>query len=241
MQKVKKIKIILVLIYLIILSSFLILLFSKFSLQEIASYDFIKNNRNYFFDLKNSNLILLSLFFFIGTIIWVFLLGFGSPLALIAGFIFGKWLGIFLLIFGMSFGATILYTFGNYFLKDIIKEKFSTKFKNLEEKFKKSEFIYLLLYRFIGGVPFAISNLLPCIFNVKVSNFFWATLLGLFPQLFLIVSLGSGLEKIINQNLKFPLITDLIFLPEIYQPIGAFIFLILITYFLKRIFYDKKN
>ena len=241
MQKVKKIKIILGLIYLIILSSFLILLFSKFSLQEIASYDFIKNNRNYFFDLKNSNLILLSLFFFIGTIIWVFLLGFGSPLALIAGFIFGKWLGIFLLIFGMSFGATILYTFGNYFLKDIIKEKFSTKFKNLEEKFKKSEFIYLLLYRFIGGVPFAISNLLPCIFNVKVSNFFWATLLGLFPQLFLIVSLGSGLEKIINQNLKFPLITDLIFLPEIYQPIGAFIFLILITYFLKRIFYDKKN
>ncbi len=241
MQKVKKIKIILGLIYLIILSSFLILLFSKFSLQEIGSYDFIKNNRDYFFDLKNSNLILLSLSFFIGTIIWVFLLGFGSPLALIAGFIFGKWLGIFLLIFGMSFGATILYTFGNYFLKDIIKEKFSTKFKNLEEKFKKSEFIYLLFYRFIGGVPFGISNLLPCIFNVKASNFFWATLLGLFPQLFLIVSLGSGLEKIIDQNLKFPSITDLIFLPEIYQPIGAFIFLILITYFLKRIFYDKKN
>ncbi len=241
MQKVKKIKIILGLIYLIILTSFLLLLFSKFSLQEIASYDFIKNNRDYFFDIKNSNLFLLSLLFFIGTIFWVFLLGFGSPLALIAGFIFGKWLGIFLLVFGMSFGATILYSFGNYFLKDFIKEKFSTKFQNLEHKFKKSEFLYLLLYRFIGGVPFAISNLLPCIFNVKKTNFFWATLLGLFPQLFLIVSIGNGLEKIIDQNLEFPKITDLIFVPEIYQPILAFIILILITFFLKRIFYDNKK
>ena len=71
-------------------------------------------------------------------------------------------------------GATILYIFGNYFLKEIIKEKFINKFKNLEIKFKKSEFIYLLVYRFIGGIPFVLSNVLPCIFNVKVKNFFWA-------------------------------------------------------------------
>ena len=241
MQKVKKIKIILGLIYFVILSSFLILLFSKFSLQEITSYDFIKNNRDYFFNLKDSNLVLLSLFFVLGSILWVFLLGFGSPLALIGGFIFGKWLGISLLIVGMSFGATLLYIFGNYFLKDLIKEKFSKKFKVLENKFKKSEFIYLLLYRFIGGIPFAISNLLPCIFNVKIYNFFWATFLGLFPQLFLVVSLGNGLEKIIDQNLEFPSIIELIFLPEIYQPIVAFIFLIILTFFLKRIFYNNKN
>ena len=60
------------------------------------------------------------------------------------------------------------YIFGaNYFFKEIIKEKFLTRFKNLEVKFKKSEFIYLLIYRFIGGIPFALSNVLPCIFNVK--------------------------------------------------------------------------
>ena len=46
--------------------------------------------------------------------------------------------------FGMTIGATILYIFGNYFFKDFIKEKFLNRFKNLEIKFKKSEFIYLL-------------------------------------------------------------------------------------------------
>ena len=48
------------------------------------------------------------------TIIWVLALGFGSPIALVAGFIFGKWLGIFLIL-GMTLGATGLYTFANFF------------------------------------------------------------------------------------------------------------------------------
>ena len=82
--------------------------------------------------------------------------GFASPLAILAGFIFGKWFGTFILIIGMSIGATFLYIFGNYFLKEIIKEKFLNRYKSLEVKFKKSEFIYLLAYRFIGGIPFVI-------------------------------------------------------------------------------------
>jgi len=128
---------------------------------------------------------------------------------------------------------------GNYFFKEIIKEKFLDRFKNLEKKFKKSEFIYLLIYRFIGGIPFALSNVLPCIFNVKMNNFFWSTLIGLTPQLFLIVSIGSGLEKIIQQNLEAPKIIDLIYSPGIYIPMLAFVVLIIITIIARKIFYKK--
>jgi uncharacterized membrane protein YdjX (TVP38/TMEM64 family) len=128
---------------------------------------------------------------------------------------------------------------GSYFFKEVIKEKFLNRFRNLETKFKKSEFIYLLIYRFIGGIPFALSNVLPCIFNVKTNNFFWATLIGITPQLFLIVSIGSGLEKIIEQNLKAPRIIDLIYSPDIYIPIFAFMALIIITIIAKKIFYSK--
>ena len=163
--------------------------------------------------------------------------GFGLPAALLAGFIFGKWLGTFILIIGMTIGATILYIIGNYFFKDIIKEKFLIKFKNLETKFKKSEFIYLLAYRFIGGIPFALSNVLPCIFNVRVSNFFWATLIGLTPQLFLVVSIGSGLEKIIEQNLETPKITELLFSPNIYIPLSIFVILLVVTFFFRKLLY----
>jgi len=239
MKKSKKVKITLGLFYLLVLSFFLYFFFSKFTLEELTSYEFIKNNRDYFFGLKQSNLFLISLIFLIFTIIWVVMAGFGLPVALVAGFIFGKWFGILILVLGMSIGATILYMLGNYFFKETIKEKFLSRFKNLEIKFKKSEFFYLVVYRLIGGIPFALSNVLPCIFNVKVSNFFWATLVGLTPQLFLIVSIGSGLEKAIEKNLKAPKIIDLIYSPDIYIPISSFIVLIVITIIAQKIFYKK--
>ena len=237
MEKSKKVKITLGLFYLLVVSSFLFFFLSKFTLEELTSYEFIKNNRDYFFGLKQTNLFLISLVFLISTIAWVVMAGFGLPIALLAGFIFGKWFGTFILVIGMTIGATIFYTLGNYFFKEAIKEKFLNKFKNLEIKFKKSEFIYLLLYRFIGGIPFALSNVLPCIFNVKVANFFLATLFGMMPQLFLIVSLGSGIEKIITQNLEAPKISDLLFSAEIYVPILAFIVLVILTIFARKIFY----
>jgi uncharacterized membrane protein YdjX (TVP38/TMEM64 family) len=239
MKNSKKVKITLGLFYLIVVSSFIYFFLSKFSLEELASYEFIKNNREYFFGLKQANLFLISLIFFISTIIWVFMAGFGLPVALLAGFIFGKWIGFIILVLGMTIGATILYIFANYFFKEIIKEKFLERFKNLEVKFKKSEFIYLFIYRVIGGIPFAISNILPCIFNVKVNNFFWATLLGLAPQLFLLVSLGNGLEKIIEQNLEAPKIKDIILSPNIYIPLLAFMALIIITIIARKVFYKK--
>ena len=240
MEKTKKIKIFIGIFYLIAVCLFLYFFFSKFSLQDLTSYDFIRENRSYFFNLKNSNLFLISIIFLLLTIIWVFpFLGFGSPVALLGGFILGKWIGTLIVIFGLSIGATLLYMFGNYFLKDLIREKFLDKFQKLEMKFKKSEFIYLLIYRFIGGIPWQLSCLLPTIFNVKVNNFFFATLIGIIPQIFLAVSIGSGLEKIIDQNSEVPAITDIIFSPDIYIPILAFFGLILVSIFLRKVFYKN--
>jgi uncharacterized membrane protein YdjX (TVP38/TMEM64 family) len=239
MAKSKKIKLFIGLFYISAVGLFLYFIFTKFSFQEITSYEFIKNNRDYFFGLKQTNLFLISLIFLMASIVWFVMAGFGLPAALLAGFIFGKWLGTFILIIGMTIGATILYIIGNYFFKDIIKEKFLIKFKNLETKFKKSEFIYLLAYRFIGGIPFALANVLPCIFNVRVNNFFWATLIGLAPQLFLVVSIGSGLEKIIEQNLETPKITELLFSPDIYIPLSIFVILLIVTFFFKKLLYRQ--
>ena len=239
MEKTKKVKIFIALFYVFLVLLFLYFFFSKFTLQEITSYYFIKNNRDYFFELRQSNLLILGALFIIFTIIWVLAGGFGTPIVLFAGFVFGKWLGTLFSVMGLTIGATGLYIFANYFLKDFIKEKFLNKFQNLESKFKKSELNYMLVYRFVGGIPFAISNVLPCIFNVKVFNFFVSTLIGLIPQVFVWVSLGSGLEKIIDQNEEAPSIVKLISSPDIYIPIIAFIILVIITITIRKIFYKK--
>ena len=238
MENTKKIKLFIGLAYLLIVCLFLYFFFSKFSLEEITSYEFIKNNQSYLLEIKKSNLFLISIIFLISTILWVFpFLGFGSPVGLIGGFIFGKWIGIILVVMGLTIGATCLYLFGNYFFKDLIKQTFLKKFKNLESKFKKSEFIYLLFYRFVGGIPWQIQCLLPILFDVKIKNYFFATLIGIVPGIFIPVSIGSGLEKIIDQNEQVPRLIDIIFSPDIYIPLLAFFVLIFITIILKKFFF----
>ena len=127
--------------------------------------------------------------------------------------------------------------FCKFFFKDIIKEKFSVKFNNLTEKFKKNEFIYFLIYRFVGGIPFFISNILPTLFNIKLKNFFFGSLIGMTPQLFVGVSLGAGLSKILEENIEPPTFFELILNPDIYLPVSGIIFLVLIAIFLRKFFF----
>mgnify|MGYP001169562103 CR=1 FL=1 len=236
MNKEKKIKLFLGSAYLLIVFVFLWIFFNNFSIQDFSSFELIKNNRNALEELKNSNILISCTIFFIATIIWVLLLGFGSPILLISGFIFGKWLGTFLAVFGLSIGATLLYIFANYFLKDIVNQKFSSKFINLNNKFKKNEFIFFLIYRFVGGIPFFISNILPTIFNVKTRNFFFGSLIGMTPQIFIGVSLGSGLNKILEENSNLPSFLDLLFTPDIYLPIFGLIILVVFGLILRKKF-----
>jgi len=239
MNKEKKIKIFLGSAYILIVSIFLWFFFSKFSFQDFSSYELIRENRDTLEQIKNSNIFISSILFLLGTIIWVLLLGFGSPVFLVGGFIFGKWLGTLIIVFGLSIGATFLYMFANYFLKDLIEEKFSSRFNNLTEKFKENEFTFFLIYRFIGGIPFFISNILPTIFNVKIRNFFLGSVIGMTPQLFVGASLGAGLNKILEENSETPSLLQLFLTPDIYLPIIGIIILVLIGFFLRKKFYSR--
>ena len=239
MNKEKKIKIFLGSAYILIVSIFLWFFFSKFSFQDFSSYELIRDNRDTLEQVKNSNIFISSILFLLGTIIWVLLLGFGSPVFLVGGFIFGKWLGTLIIVFGLSIGATFLYMFANYFLKDLIEEKFSSRFNNLTEKFKENEFTFFLIYRFIGGIPFFISNILPTIFNVKIRNFFLGSVIGMTPQLFVGASLGAGVNKILEENSEAPSLLQLLLTPDIYLPIIGIITLVLIGFLLRKKFYSK--
>ena len=210
--------------------------FSNFSFQEIGNYNFIKDNREFFVKLKEKNVLILATIFIFFTIIWVLLLGFGSPICIVGGFIFGTWLGTILVVISLTIGATSLYVFCNLFYKDLVKKNFLNKFKYLEDKFKKNEFIFFLIYRFIGGIPFAIQNLLPVIFNVRLRNYFYGTLIGLFPQVFVLVSLGSGFDKLIGENETVPEIKDILFSPSIYIPIVSITLILIIAFFMRKKF-----
>ena len=59
------------------------------------------------------------------------------------------------------------------------------------------------------------------------------------PQIFLTTSVAMGLEKVIQQSMEAPKILDIIFSPNIYIPLIAFGVLIIITIFVRELFYKK--
>ena len=161
---------------------------------------------------------------------------------LVIGFIFGKWLGTLILIFGNTLGGLLLYQLAKTFFSDLIEKKFKTKFSKFINFFNKNETIYFMCFRFIGGggTPFPIQNVLPVLFNMSAKNYVIATLLGIIPTTFVTVALGSGIEKIIDQNAKLSFL-PVIQSPEIYLPIIGFFIILVVALFIKKLYFKENT
>ena len=239
MKNSRNIKILIGLLYLVLLFIFLYLFFNKFSLEEVTNYNFIKSNSEYLVNFRKSNLFLVSIAFIALGILWISVLqGFGSILVLAAGFLFGAYFGTVIVVITLALGSSLTYIIANYFFKDLIKEKFTNKFKFIEEKIKSNEFFVIFILRVIGGIPIQIQNVLPVLFNVKLKNFFLASI-GFVPQVFVFSSLGAGLENQIKENAEPPSLLEFITSFEIYGPIIAFFFLLVFAFLLRKIFYKN--
>ena len=225
-------------VYLIVFFIAVYFLFSTFDLKDLASYEFIKENREAILIYKDNNIFFLTIIFFIITIFLNLLL---CPMllpTLIIGFIFGKWLGTLILIFGNTIGGVLLYRLAKTFFSNLIEKKFKTKFSKFIDFFNKNETIYFMCFRFIGGggTPFPIQNILPVLFNMSSKNYIIATLVGILPTTFVTAALGSGIEKIVDQNAELSFL-PVIQSPEIYLPIIGFFVLLLSAFFIKNFFF----
>ena len=226
--------------YLIVLLIGIYFILSNFNLSDLTSYDFIKENRDSILKYKDNNIFFLTIVFFIITIFLNLLL---CPMlipTLIIGFIFGKWLGTLILIIGNTLGGFLLYHLAKTFFSDLIEKKFKTRFSKFIDFFNKNDTLYFMCFRFIGGggAPFPVQNVLPVLFNMPAKNYIIATFLGILPTTFVTVALGSGIEKIIDQNEELSFL-PVIQSPEIYLPIIGF-FIILIAGFLIKKFFFKE-
>jgi len=227
-------------IYLIVLFIAIYFLFSTFDIKDLTSYEFIKENREIILKYKDNNIFFLTIVFFI---IVVFLNLLLCPMlvpTLVIGFIFGKWLGTLILIFGNTLGGVLLYRLAKTFFSDLIEKKFKTKFTKFINFFNKNDTIYFMCFRFIGGggAPFPIQNILPVLFNMSAKNYIIATFLGILPTTFVTAALGSGIEKIIDQNEELSFL-PVIQSPEIYIPIIGFFIILIIALLLKKYFFKE--
>ncbi len=238
----KNLKLFLGISYLIILFAFLYFIFSGIEISRLNDFSYYKelqeNLNNYISSNKITNLV----YFFVFAIFWVVLLGFGSPILIFSGILFGQWLGTFVSVISISVGALILYSMGNFFFRDLVKKILEQKFSKYILLFKKNEFYYFFIYRFIGGlgVPFGLQNLIPILFGMKKLNYFLSSFFGFIPGFFIFNTIGAGLNSYVEQSDKFSII-NFVLSPDIYSPILMFACLMIVSLILKKKFFDDKN
>ena len=233
-------KIIIGVIYLAIISIGLYLLFSVIDFKDLMSYEFIRLNKDVILKYKADNFIILAVIFFIFCIIWVLLLGFAMPLLLFSGFVFGKWWGILIVLSATTLGAALLYILACFFFKEAIRKKLAPKFSKFKEFFNRNDIIYFMCFRFVGGggIPYAVQNVLPVLFDMPIKNYIVATFIGSMPSMFVSVSLGSGIEKVIDKNIELSF-SNVVYAPEIYVPIIAFFIILIFGFVIKKFLFRQ--
>jgi len=234
----KNLKIFLGISYLLILFTFLYLIFTYIQINRLDDFSYYKELQGNLNVYIGTNKIINLIYFLIFAIIWVALLGFGSPILIFSGILFGQFLGTFISAISVSFGALILYSIGDFFFRDVVKKILERKFEKHIKLFQKNEFYYFFIYRFVGGlgIPFGLQNLLPILFSMNKTNYFFASLFGLIPSIFVLNTIGAGLNSYIEQAQFFNMI-DFILTPEIYLPISMFAVLMIISLIIKKFFF----
>ena len=238
----KNLKIFLGISYILLLFSFLYFIFTGIEISRLNDFVYYKELQTNLDAFISKNIVVNLIYFFVFSVIWVALLGFGSPILITSGILFGKWLGTLISVISISFGALLLYSIGNFFFRDLVKSILEKKFEKYIELFQKNEFYYFFIYRFIGGlgVPFGLQNLIPILFRMKKINYFFSSFLGFIPGFFILNTVGAGLNSYVAEAENFRVI-DLILTPEIYLPIIMFITLMLFSLLIKKKFFDNAN
>ena len=228
--------------YLLLLAVFLYFIFSNIQINRLNDFLYYKELQLGLENFISANFLTNIIYFFLFAVAWVALLGFGSPILIFSGILFGKWIGTIISIISISIGALILYIIANFFFRDTVKKILEQKFKKYIQLFQKNEFYYFFLYRFIGGLgaPFFLQNILPVLFDMKKKNYFFSSLFGFVPSFFVFNTIGAGLNNYIEKSENFSFL-GLVLLPEIYFPILMFIVLIIASLLIKKKFFTDVN
>ena len=238
----KSLKLFLGISYIIILFAFLYVIFSYVELSRLDDFLYYKELQIFLEQMVGKNLYFNLIIFFLFSLVWVSLLGFGSPLLLISGILFGKWIGTFISVLSISVGSLVLYSLASFFFKDLVYNIFEKKFLKYIYLFRKNEFNYFLAFRLAGGlgIPFGLQNILPVLFNIKKLNYFFASFLGFIPMFFIWNTIGSGLNQYIKLSDNFSFI-NLLFNKEIYLPLILFLIVMLISFIIKKKIFSDEN
>lgn len=119
-----------------------------------------------------------------------------TGLSLVAGALFGRWLGTGLVLVAATLGATLAFLSSRYVLRDVVQRRFAGRLRPLDEGIARDGAFYLLTLRLVPVFPFFLVNLGMGLTPLRVRTFVWVSLLGMLPGTFVYVNAGAELGSL---------------------------------------------
>lgn len=117
-------------------------------------------------------------------------------LTLLGGFLFGLWAGTAAIVIGATSGATVLFLVTRSSVGDTLRTKAGSLYNRISDNMERNAVGYMLFMRLVPLFPFFLVNIVPALFNVRLSAYILTTLVGIVPGTLVYANAGKQLGTI---------------------------------------------
>ena len=148
----------------------------------------------------------------------------GAVLTMIAGALFGLFLGTVLVSFASTLGAVFAMLLSRYVLRDWVERRFGARLRRLNEGVEREGALYLFMLRLVPAIPFFLVNVGMGLTRLGTWRYYWVSQLGMLPGSVLFANAGTKLAEMNSP--------DDVLTPGV---IGAFVLLAIVPITVKKI------
>ena len=117
-------------------------------------------------------------------------------MTLVAGALFGVWVGTLLVSFASTIGATLAFLVARFVLGESLQEKYGDRLKVINDGMEREGAFYLFALRLIPAFPFFLVNLLMALTRIPIWTFYWVSQTGMLAGTVAYVYAGTELAKV---------------------------------------------
>src|SRR5262249_50072969 len=119
-----------------------------------------------------------------------------AVLTVLAGALFGRWLGTGVVSLASTLGATLAFLSSRYLFRDWVQRRYPDRLRPINEGVAKDGAFSLFTLRLVPVVPFFLINLGMGLTPMRVTTFALVSWLGMLLGTFLYVNAGTALASI---------------------------------------------
>lgn len=179
--------------------AFVILLggFYTLGLYEYFDWDYIQANLAAFQTWVNNNYFIAMLAFFL---LYCTITGLSLPVApilsLLAGALFGRFVGTGIVLVAATVGATLAFLSSRFLFRDWVERRFGSRLETFNRGVDSDGAYYLFTLRLVPLFPFFLINLGMGLTTMRTWTYFWVSLIGMLPGTFVYVNTGQALAAL---------------------------------------------